>query len=273
MTPWPSGEVTLTFGPDFEDPAGNALTPHVVVFTALDDVAPSVTATRPAEGATGASARTDTVEITFDEPMRTAVGTIDVLGGAATIGAATWSADAATVSFPVADLEYVRDYQVVLRGFTDAMGNAFDREPYLGDGVIDFSTSVDAEGPRVVRGEPAEGQLDVSPADALAILVTFDEAMDTSRAAVTLSDGTTDVPLTGTWTGSARILRVDVRGLLAFGSSYALDLTTLRDRARNAVDGAPYLGDGALDFTVGLDAFLPFALAAAPRSCQSNAAF
>lgn len=271
--PWPSGEVTLSFGADFADRAGNALAPDVVTFTTVDDVAPTVTATVPTEGAVGLSARLGRVELAFDEPMRAEVGTIDVLGGAATVGAAEWSADTRAVAFPVADLEYLRDYQVVLRGFRDGAGNLLDGTPVLGDGVIDFSTGPDLEGPRVVRGEPAEGQLDVNPADTLSILVTFDEAMDAGTSEVTLSGGGLDVPLVGTWTGSARVLRVSVAGRLDFGVPYALDLTALRDRAGNAIDEVAYLGDGALDFTVGLDAFLPFVQASTPAEGETDVSY
>jgi hypothetical protein len=262
---WPSGEVTVTVTSEFADPSGNPLAePHVFGFTTVDDVRPQLVSSAPMEGATDLSARIDAIELTFDEPMNTTVGSIDVLGGAATVGPAEWSDDATSVSFPVADLEYERDYDVALNGFTDRVGNALDPVPVLEDGVLDFSTGVDADRPRVVRSEPAEGQLDVN-ADAVDdLLVTFDEPMDVSVARVRLSDGDGTVERTGEWTAGGRVLRVDVRGLLEFETTYRVDLTDLRDRAGNALDPMPYLEDGFLDFTVSTDAFAPFVRSSDP---------
>lgn len=274
MTPWPSGLVTLTFGADFTDLAGNALAPHTLVFETVDDVSPSVVSTTPMEGSLDLSARLATIDVVFDEAMRTGAGTIAVLGGAATVGAPTWSADATSVSFPVADLEYERDYQATLRGFVDAAGNRLDGMPVLGDGTIDFSTGPDTDSARVVRAEPMEGQVDVNPAALRSILVTFDEVMNTSVVAVVLSDGTTDTPLSGVWAGGGRILRVDVpRGTLSFDRSYSLDLRALRDRAGNGIDEGEYLLDGRLDFTVGLDAFLPTVSTASPAEGETNVSY
>lgn len=270
--PLPSGEVTLTLGTDFEDRSGNALAETTFGFTTVDDVAPTVTLSAPTEGAVDESARIASIVVTFSEPMRTGTGTIDVLGGAATLTDATWSADATTVTFPVVDLEYDRDYQVVLRGFRDASGNALDGVPYLVDGVIDFSTGPDADAPRVVRSEPMEGQVDVNPSDMTSILVTFDELMDTDVTDVTLSDGTTDVTLTGVWV-SPLLFRVSVGGLLTFGRNYALDLRGMQDRAGNALDGAMYLVDGRLDFTVGADAFAPFVRASSPAEGEIDVSY
>lgn len=272
-SPWPAGEVTLTFEADFRDLAGNALEESSIDFTTVDDIAPRVVETTPAEGATGVSARLDAIVVRFDEPMRATEGTLDVLGGSATLGAPEWSADGTTVTFPVADLEYEREYDVTLRGFVDVSGNRFDESPYVEDGVLDFSTGADEDSPRVLRAEPTEGQVDVNPADASAILVTFDEVMDTSVSEVTLSDGTESSTLTGTWTGSGRIFRVETAGLLAFDATYALDLRGLRDRAGNAVDPVTYLADGRLDFTVGLDAFMPFVRASSPAEGEIDVSY
>lgn len=270
---WPSGQVTATIGNEFTDLAGNPLEPTPIVFTTIDDVGPAVTSSTPAEGATGLSARTSEIVIVFNEVMRTTVGTLDALGGAATIGSPTWSAGGTTVTFPVADLEYERDYDVTLRGFVDANGNRLDTRPYLEDGVLDFSTGPDMDGPRALRSEPAEGQVDVNPASTTALLVTFDEAMDLATTSVSLSDGTTSVDLNGSWTGNGRIFRVEVAGRLDFGRTYGLDVTGLRDRAGNAVDGTPYLGDGVLDFTVGADAFRPFVRVATPGEGETDVSY
>jgi len=270
--PLPSGEVTVTLGSDFTDRSGNSLLETRITFTTADDVAPSVSSSTPAEGAIDVGARLDAITLTFDEPMRTSDGTIDLVGGAATLSDAVWSSDGTTASFTVADLEYERDYQALLRGFRDASGNPLDEVPYLEDGILDFSTGTDVDAPRVERGEPAEGQLDVNPSETPAVLITFDEPMDTTITTVRLSDGTSDDPLAGTWIGPL-LLRVDVDGRLSFGNAYAIDLRGLSDRAGNLIDESTYLGDGRLDFTVGNDDFAPFVRSSAPAEGELDVAY
>ena len=106
--PLPSGEVTIRLT-DFTDRAGNPLADYSFAFTTMDDVAPTVLSSTPAEGATGETARLPGITIQFSEPMRTTAGTIDILGGAATFTDGTWSADAASVTFEagVPVVEYV----------------------------------------------------------------------------------------------------------------------------------------------------------------------
>jgi hypothetical protein len=269
--PLPSGLVTVTLN-GFADRAGNPLSLFTFSFTTLDDVAPRVTVTSPAEGAADITARLDAISITFDEPMRTTAGTLDVLGGAGSLSAGVWSADAMTVTYAVSELEYEREYQIVLRGYLDASGNRLDGEPYLTDAVIDFATGEDLDAPRVLRSEPAEGQLDVNPSEMTSILVTFDEIMDTSVSAAVLSDGTTDAPLVGTWV-SPLLLSFDVQGLLVFGRSYSLDLAALTDDRGNALDGTAYLGDGTLDFVVGDDDFAPFVRSSSPAEGEPDVSY
>jgi hypothetical protein len=269
---WPSGDVTVAIS-GFADLAGNPMEPMIIAFQTVDDVPPSVVSTTPAEGASDLSARDTEIVIEFNERMRASAGTLDVLGGAATVGAPVWSADDTTVSFPVTDLEYEREYEASLRGFTDLAGNRLDGTPYLDDGAIDFATGPDDDAPRVVRSDPTEGQVDIDPARTTAVLVTFDEAMDTSITAVTLSDGETETPVDASWTGGGRTLRVEVGGLLRFDTSYAIDLRALMDRNGNALDAATVLVDGRLDFTVGLDAFLPIVRAASPAEGEADVSY
>ena len=262
--PWAEGGVTITIA-DFEDPSGNAMTePVEVSFETVDDVPPFVVEATPAEGATDISARLDSISITFSEPMNTSIGFIDVLGGSATVGEADWSADGLTVTYPVADLEYEREYDVGLTSFRDAGGLAMNGEPYVGDGFLDFSTGADEDAPRVTGSTPMEGQLDVNAAIVDEIEVVFDEPMMTDVTSFTLNDGTTDVSVPGTWSGGARTLRVDVTDLLEFETSYALQLSGLADRAGNALDTSTYLGDGAVDFTVSDDSFDPIVVSSTP---------
>lgn len=262
--PWSEGGVTITIA-DFEDLAGNPLAESVeVAFETVDDVPPSVVEANPAEGATDVSARLDSISVTFSEPMNTAVGFIDVLGGSATVGEADWSADGLTVSYPVADLEYEREYEVGLSSFRDANGLALNGEPYIGDGYLDFSTGPDMDAPRVTSSSPMEGQVDVNAAIVDQIEVIFDEPMITDVTTFTLNDGTSDISVSGAWSGGARTLRVDVSGILEFDTTYSLQLDGLTDRAGNALDTSTYLGDGAVDFTVSDDSFDPIVVSTSP---------
>jgi len=263
-SPWAPGPVTLTID-EFEDPAGNIMAePVEVTFETVDDVRPFLTAAMPDEGETGVSARLDAIVLTFSEAMDTTTGAINVLGGAATVAEPEWSTDATTVTFPVTDLEYDREYDVGLNGFRDERGNAIDGEPVLEDGFLDFSTGSDTDAPSAVRSDPMEGQLDVNAAIQLEIEVVFDEAMATDTTTFTLDAGGSSVEVSGSWSGGAQVLSVDVDGVLEFDTSYSLDLTGLTDRLGNALDGSPYLGDGRLDFTVSVDAFDPVVISSTP---------
>lgn len=263
-TPWAQGEVRINIA-DFEDPAGNALEePVEVSFETVDDVAPFLTATTPAEGATDVSANLEEITLTFSEQMNTTSGVIAVLGGAGTVGAPEWNAEGTTVTFPISDLEYERDYDVELRNFRDALGNPLDGEPVIEDGFLDFSTGPDTDAPTVVRSEPMEGQVDVNAALQRQIEIVFDEPMMTDTTTFALNDGTTDIMVNGTWTGGATILRLNVDGILEFETSYSVDLSGLTDRAGNALNPTEYLVDGSLDFMVSEDVFDPVVLSTDP---------
>jgi hypothetical protein len=269
-TPWAQGTVTITIE-GFEDPAGNVMEePVEVTFETIDDVPPFVTSATPDEGETGVSARLEAIELSFSEPMDTSSGVINVLGGAATVSEPEWSGDGMTVTFPVADIEYDREYDVGLGSFRDERGNALDGEPVVEDGFLDFSTGADTDPPRALRSEPMEGQVDVNPATQPQIEVVFDEAMDTDVTSFTLDAGGTDVTVDGSWSTGARVLTVAVDGVLEFDTSYSLDLTGLTDRLGNALDGSAYLGDGRLDFVVSEDAFDPVVLSSTPVEGATN---
>ncbi|MBO6940215.1 MAG: Ig-like domain-containing protein [Deltaproteobacteria bacterium] len=263
-TPWAPGTVVLTIA-DFEDPSGNVLEePLDVMFETVDDVRPVLTATEPMEGATDVSAQLDAIVLTFSEQMNTTSGVIDVLGGAGTVGAAEWNAEGTEVTFPIADLEYERDYDVNLRNFRDALGNPLDGEPVVEDGFLDFETGPDTDAPSVVRSEPMEGQVDVNAATQRQIEIVFDEPMMTDTTMFVLNDGTDDIMVRGSWAGGATLLRLNTDGILEFETSYSVDLSGLTDRAGNELDGTEYLVDGSLDFTVSDDVFDPVVFSTEP---------
>ncbi|HEY8426747.1 MAG TPA: Ig-like domain-containing protein, partial [Sandaracinaceae bacterium] len=129
----------------FRDLAGNAMaSAHVVSFSTSDPFAPTVVGATPAEGATDVSTGLSSIEIQFSEPMNAALGVAELSGGPGTIGAPTWNGARAT--FPVSGLAPNTAYRVALVGFADPAGNALDGSAYLGDGALDFTGFVDAEG-------------------------------------------------------------------------------------------------------------------------------
>ena len=269
---WAQGTIVVALA-GFADPSGNVMEPYEFSFETLDDRRPAAQSSTPAEGATDVSAAIETVSVTFDEPMNTAVGSIALLGGAATVGAPEWNAEGTVVTVSVSDLEYEREYDAELRGFRDASGNALDPEPYLNDGVLDFTTGTDEDAPFVVRADPGEGTNDVNPAVTGTLVVTFNEPMDESVDTVVLSDGTDITTIRGNWQDSGRLLRIPVAGLLEFDTMYSVDLSNMRDRRGNALDGTVYLGDGSLDFTVSDDVFDPFVVASTPAEGETDVDF
>jgi hypothetical protein len=115
---------------------------------------------------------------------------------------------------------------------------------------------VDTTAPVVVASIPAEGQGDVSPELAV-LVVTFDERMDTSAV---LEGGA------ALWSTDAVTLELTLAGPLEYATPYRIDLRALRDVAGNAIDGAPQLVDGFLDFTTAgeADAERPHVIASDP---------
>lgn len=248
--------VRLIVERDFADLAGNRLAaPHVVEFTTADAVPPVVTGADPIEGAVDVSARTAQIRVSFSEPMDPSVGTLALEGGPGTLGEIAWTLGGMIV--PVSGLAYGTSYRVVLSGFADPSGNALDGASYLGDGALDFTTGPDTDPPRVTDASPSEGQIEVRDTTA-AVTVTFDEAMDTSVTEATLSAAGESVTVTGAWSAGGTRVDFDVEGLLARNTAHSLDLTGFRDAAGNALDPAPHLGDGALDFVTGVDIFAPY---------------
>lgn len=139
-------------------------------------------------------------------------------------------------------------------------------------GTPDSGTG-DAQAPAVESSTPAEGSTGLYPAEAYrltqeggqavlsyrkVLTLRFSEPMDTSVASVTLHDkADTSVEVrsfTGEWSADARTLTVTITAPESGGPplegerAYALDLRALKDAAGNALDPAPVVGDGRLDF-------------------------
>ncbi|MCZ7677729.1 MAG: Ig-like domain-containing protein [Sandaracinaceae bacterium] len=263
--------VRLVVERDFADLAGNPLAaPYVAEFTTADAVPPVVTGADPTEGAADVSARTAQIRLAFSEPMDPGVGSLALEGGPGTLGEIAWTLGGLVV--PVSGLAYGTSYRVVLSGFADPSGNALDGASYLGDGALDFTTGPDTDPPRVTDASPSEGQIEVRDTTA-AVTVTFDEAMDTTVTEATLSAAGESVTVTGTWSAGGTRIDFDVEGLLARNTAHSLDLAGFRDAAGNALDPAPHLGDGALDFVTGVDVFAPYVGFTDPVERASDVSF
>lgn len=263
---WPvASEVEIRIADDWEDRGGNRLDrPFVLRFWTEDDAAPSVVESTPAEDAVDVSTRLGAIRIRFSEPMDQAAGTLRLEGGPGAIDASapSWSADA--VTYPIEGLANDTTYRVVLEGFRDRQGNALDGVAVIADGAIDFTTRADDEAPQVTVAAPFEGQVDVSPS-ALGdvVAVRFDEPMDPAVASVPVTVGTTTSAAAVTWASDTQA-QIDVAGVLRLGTTVSIDLRAMRDAAGNLLAIAPHLVDGRLDFTTGVDAFVPAVIASTP---------
>ncbi|MCZ7677732.1 MAG: Ig-like domain-containing protein [Sandaracinaceae bacterium] len=254
--------IEVTVG-GYRDLAGNAMAAaHVFSFTTSDPFAPTVVSATPAEGASDVSATTSAIEVEFSEPMSATLGVGALIGGPGALGAATW--DGARATFAVSGLAPDTAYRVVLVGFADAAGNALDGEPYLGDGALDFTTGGDDVAPVVTEASPAEGATGVPPTRTTRVRVVFSEPMDPSAGTAELDRDGTTTALTASWAAGDTVLLLDVSGLLEEGLDYRVTLDGFTDAAGNALDGATYLGDGALDFSTGDDELAPFVLYSNP---------
>lgn len=135
----------------FRDAAGNALDPEphladgVLDFvTGLDVFAPYVGGTDPVEGATDVSFRTSVITVMFSEAMDVSVTTVELTDGTNTYELeGVWSLAGTRLLVDVTGkLHANRSYRLSFPSFVDFGGTELDAEhPYLGDGVLDFTTA------------------------------------------------------------------------------------------------------------------------------------
>ncbi len=164
----PGARVEVTVQADFEDLAGNRLAaPHAFQFTVHGTAAvrPHVTASAPAEGATGVLpvelyklgetnlAQRKVISLTFSEPMDTSLAQVSLVDVTTPSNppralSGTWSQDALTLTVaiprPESDLpplEQENQYRVELAALRGATGQPVDTaHAGLGDGRLDFTT-------------------------------------------------------------------------------------------------------------------------------------
>jgi len=242
----------------FRDAAGNPLdlAPYlgdgaIDFSTGPDADAPRVVRASLVDGQVDVDpSRNATLVITFDEAMDARERTSTLSEGTSTVTlSGRWSAANRVITFDVTGaLEFGSTYALALDALSDIAGNSLDPVPYLADGELDFTVGADAFPPFVLMATPAEGSTDIPYAETSELVVQFSEAMNTTIVAASLSDGTTDTPLTGVWIGDTT-LTFPVVDLLRASATYALDLRGFEDALGNPLDAThPSLGDGRLDF-------------------------
>ena len=266
---WPANATVSVRLEGFADVAGNAAPDATVSFTTVDTTPPVAVESTPEEGST--VVLPGELLVRFSEPMNVAVGTVSLIGGPGTIGAPTWAADSFTVT--LSGLAYDTDYSIVLMGFADVAGNAFDGVPYLSDGAVDFTTGPDTDAPSVTASSPSEGQVEVTIGTQV-IVVDFSEPMASAGTiAITSDAGMSASGIAPSWSRGATRATFSVPDLLDVEAAYEVDFDGFTDVAGNALDGAPYLGDGVLDFVTGEDLFPPYVLATTPEENATDVPF
>lgn len=262
---WPGGARIDVRIEGFTDLAGNTQEgAYEFVFHTSDDGAPTIVGSDPTEGATEVPVDLSMIVVRFSEPMNPVLGTVVLEGGPGEVGGTTW-ATATELHATVDGLEAGTSYRLVLEGFEDRSGNALDGVPFAGDGAIDFTTAPDTTPPTVVDSNPTNAQIELDVHNFETVTLVFSEPMDTSVRTATLTAGSSTTTLTGNWSLDATVLTFNVVGRLTVDAEHRLDLSAMRDRAGNALDGTVALDQGALVFTTAAtDEALPFVVFTTP---------
>jgi methionine-rich copper-binding protein CopC len=265
---WPSASRIDVSIAGFADAEGTSMEgPFEMVFHTNDEGPPSVVSATPAEGSMVDAAVSEIV-LVFSEPMNPYVGTLD---GAA-LGERVWMSPE-ELRVAISGLEAGASVRIALDGFEDVAGNALDGTMTLGDGALDFTTAPDTDPPALSDSNPTNGQLDVAVLTQREIVLLFDEPMDTSLRTASLDDGATAATLTGNWSADGTELTFSVAGRLRANALHGLDVSAMRDRAGNALDGSVGLSAGVLEFTTTvLDEALPFVQFTSPAEGERGVA-
>lgn len=232
--------------------------PDAGVDAATDDTPPTVTSSRP-RGGEGGVGPTTQVEFRFSERVTPTPGTVLATSGGASValGEATWGPEQDVLRIaPATTWPSDSRIEIVVEGYLDLAGNAMS-EPF----ELVFDTS-DVGAPSVSSTSPTEG---ATGADPTSITIRFSEAMNPYLGTLSLEGGT-GVLGARTWIGPDE-LAVEVAEL-APGRAYRLVLSGFEDREGNALDPAPVLGDGALDWTTTADETAPTVVDSNPTDGQ-----
>ena len=227
-----------------KDLAGNAMTADQVwTFTtgiAPDTTPPGITATSPAAGSANVGINA-ALSFTFSEPVdQTTILFALSAGGSPAAGSLAYSGTTAVFT-PSNPLNYSTLYTgKVSAGVKDLAGNAMPS-----DYSWSFTTGMapDTTPPNVTATTPAAGEVNVGVN--AAISATFSEPVDQASLLFTLTDGTTAIPCTTTYSGMTAIFTpLDP---LNYSTFYTGTVSAgIKDLAGNAMPG-----DYSWSFTTG----------------------
>jgi hypothetical protein len=247
---------------NFADAFGNPMQGVTTFsFTVSDGVAPAVSSSTPAEGASGVALGTNEITLNFNQPMDKAVGAL-VPSNNLTLGTLTWVGNQSLKVPITSQLANDQFYSVRLDNFRNANQKDLDGAQYLGDGKLDFGTGPDLIRPTVREASPREGATGVSYDSTRFVVISFSEPMDTGQGVgkaelVDVERGTRTL-LPPSWSADGFVATYNVEFKLRPTATMKVDLSGFKDRAGNPFDPAPYLGDGSLNFTVAGDTVKPF---------------
>ncbi len=255
----------------FSDLFGNRIDSSVYLIdgfldfrTGADVIGPRVEDSFPTEAAMNVPLSATQFVLTFDEPMDISSASSVVLLNAEDEEIATlsgvWAPSRRSIRFPLGDVElaFETSYKVRLtmleepQVYRDFEGNALNADqPYLIDGVLDFTTAPAEVGPAVILSDPLEGS--EIPYDPPAIYVRFNTTMDTMGMAtfdLPITGGSSPVTALATWELGDTQLRIDVPfGQLEPAAAIQIDFTGFTDTdGQPLIASDPYLGDGYLDY-------------------------
>ncbi len=220
----------------------------------LDLIPPTVLTYSPADGAIAVAPETSIV-VTFSEAMQTDRGLLQLSpgtglpnGGLITAVPQDWDTTRHTVKFAFpSGLPLKTKLTATLGDFGDLAGNAMR-------GYLSFSFTVsDGLPPQVLSTSPTEGASNVALTTS-EITVQFNVPMDTSVGTLTPGGGLTLGA--AAWTGN-QVIKAPITSTLVNNGIYSVRLDNFRNTIGKALDPAPYIGDGKLDFGTGPDTIPP----------------
>jgi hypothetical protein len=259
---------TATVTTGAKDLAGNGLASAFTwTFTTLDETAPTVIANTPANTATGVSATTPNITVTFSEPMNpNSIGSgsftvVRTSNGAAVAGTVAYNAATRVASFtPSAPLLSGTGYTVTVAStVADVAGNP------LGQNFVYTFTTGDATPPTITSTTPAN--LATGVPTSTTVTATFSEAMDATTINATnftLKVFATNAPVAGTVTynPATNTATFTPTAALSPSTAYVAAVSTgAKDLAGNA------LGANAWTFTT---AGAPTVIATTPTNLATN---
>jgi hypothetical protein len=167
------GSIVLSHAGNFTDnPEFTLGRDYLSIFNpAADTTLPYIASSLPADGAAGVGL-TDSVRITFSEPVRKSLASYSFLPNPGIVDT-LWSADSTSLVFNHSALSEITSYIVKVSGIEDTAGN-----PLTGRDSIAFTTLVlpDTIGPYLSFVQPFNGQAGVMLAEP--IMIGFSEPAD-----------------------------------------------------------------------------------------------